>query len=1146
MASAPSNKIERAHQMYREGRYGEALGFYTEALSMAKTKPQRIALHSNRAACYLKLHDFKKAAEECTSVLDLDHDHTGALMLRAQTLVTLREYHTALFDVNRLIDLNPSSEVYQNLQARLRTQLFVPFVCYKDNFFSLPAQGKSLAPIPESEAELEEEEEEEEYDYEEEPKIYGEKEEEYGGEEEEKYDGEKDLVVAYAGIVQDAVSNRTAANADVISHRLPKQEELSRQESDKKVYSVRSPEQERDQKINSLRTTTAEVVAPQTQQIKELSDKDPKGWQAIPKPKGHSSLDYARWDRVEDDSSEEEDDEDDDDESQPQFRFRVKTVGVRTNARETFLGTQSTNNYIVRLVVMGLEMMFLVIGLHSSVDHLKIYDALNLSLSQKLRFAIRKARKWTQNPHVQAEIHDWFHGRHVESGNVTYIVYNFYKATLCLAYQSLGVVYGDLSITPIYVYKSTFSGNLQLFEEDHEILGVLSLVFWTLTLIPLCKYIIFVLGADENGEGGTFALYTLLCQNSRVGLLSTAYLPHERISSHNSETSTRETRTSLLMKEFFERYKSSRIVLLLVVLLGTSMVIGDGILTPSMSVLSAVYGIQTKVTGLHENYCVLITCIILVGLFTLQHFGTHRIGFLFAPIMVSWLLCVGGLGIYNVFRWNPRVICALSPYYIYNFFKITGRDGWHSLGGIVLCLAGAEAMFADLGHFSQLSIRIAFTGLVYPCLVLAYMGEAAYLSKHKMDLHSSFYKAIPGAIFWPVFVIATLATVVGSQAIISATFSIISQSRALRCFPRVKIKHTSNQIHGQIYIPEANWMLMLLCLLVVIGFKDTNKIGNAYGLAAIIVTFITTCLMFFVISMVWKRNVLLAFLFVAMFGSVEMLYISSCLAKVHKGGWLPLLISLVVMSLMSFWLYGTSKKDAFELQNKVSLDRLLSLNSGGAGITRVAGICLVYSNLTSGLPPMFAHFVTNFPAFHRILMFVTLKFFMVPKVPASERFVISRIGAPELRLFHCIVRYGYKDVKDSYDFENNLIEKVAEFLKQECNSEEMIIRGQSPVNTTDTMGKEGAGGGAERRRKMGFPSLGSNEEAVKELMEAKEAGVAYMIGNTCVVASKTSSFMKKIAIDVFYGFLRRNSRRPATGLGIPSSSLIEVRLLYRV
>ncbi|KAK9275608.1 hypothetical protein L1049_022875 [Liquidambar formosana] len=255
MASAPSNKIERAHQMYREGRHEEALGFYTEALSMAKTKAQRIALHSNRAACYLKLHDFKKAAEECTSVLELDHKHTGALMLRAQTLVTLKEYHSALFDVNRLMELNPSSEVYRNLQARLKTQL-------------------SLAPIPESEAELEEEEEEKD-----ETEPEGEEEEEQVEEE-----GKEDEVDAALG---------------------------------------------RDQQAEPERTSHAGVTAPPTHSIKESPDQHSKGWQAIPKPKGHSNLDYSRWDRVEDNSSEDDDDDEDEEESQPQYRFRVRTVGVR-------------------------------------------------------------------------------------------------------------------------------------------------------------------------------------------------------------------------------------------------------------------------------------------------------------------------------------------------------------------------------------------------------------------------------------------------------------------------------------------------------------------------------------------------------------------------------------------------------------------------------------------------------------------------------------------------------------------------------------------------------------------------------------------------------------------------------------------------
>ncbi|KAJ6919079.1 hypothetical protein NC651_013129 [Populus alba x Populus x berolinensis] len=517
------------------------------------------------------------------------------------------------------------------------------------------------------------------------------------------------------------------------------------------------------------------------------------------------------------------------------------------------------------------------------------------------------------------------------------LVVKFYKTTLLLACQTFGVVYGELCTSPIYVYKSSFSGELQIYEGNHEIFGVLSLVFWTLTIIPLCKYMIIVLGANDNG-GGTFALYSLHRRHSRMGLLKSSHLEHEFVTCYDSNVSTKETRASLVIKEFFNKHRCSRVVLLLVVLLGTSMVIGDGILTPAMSVLSAVYGIQIKAPDLHENYTVAIACVILVG----------------------W-------------GWNPDVVKALSPYYIYNFFKKTGKAGWSSLGGIVLCATGAEAMFADLGHFSELSVRIAFTVLVHPCLVLAYMGEAAYLSKNRGDLQSSFYKAVPDAIFLPVFIVATLATVVGSQAIISATFSIISQCRALNCFPRVRIVHTSNNIRGQIYIPEVSWVLMILCLAVVAGFRDAATIGNAYGLAVITVMFVTTLLMFLIISTVWKKHVFLAFLFVVIFGFVELSYFDACLAKLHKGGWFPLVVSAVVSSLMSIWHYGTIKKQAFELENKVSLDCLLRLGTC-MGIAMVPGVCLVYSHVTSGVPPMFAHFVTNFPAFHQILIFVTIQF----------------------------------------------------------------------------------------------------------------------------------------------------------------------------
>ncbi|KAJ4848729.1 hypothetical protein Tsubulata_043975 [Turnera subulata] len=638
----------------------------------------------------------------------------------------------------------------------------------------------------------------------------------------------------------------------------------------------------------------------------------------------------------------------------------------------------------------------------------------------------------------------------------------FCRSSLILAYQSFGVVYGDLSTSPIYVFHNTFSGRLRLHEEDDEIFGVFSLVFWTLTLIPLCKYIVFVLGADDNGEGGTFALYSLLCRRARVGLLSSSCCgPEDHRSARDAGVLGRDTTSSSVMREFFDKHLSSRIALLLVVLLGTSMVVGDGVLTPSMSVLSAVYGIKIKATGLHENYAVFITCLILVGLFALQHFGTHRVGFLFAPILLAWLLCISAVGMYNVIRWNPRILRALSPYYVYNLFKKTRRDGWVSLGGIVLCITGAEAMFADLGHFSQLSIRLAFTGIVYPCLIVAYMGEAAYLSKHKEDLQRSFYQAIP-------------------------------------------------------------------------------------GLAVITVMFITTCLMFLVIVMVWKQHVLAALAFLIVFGSFELLYLSACVTKVHKGGWLPLLISALVLAVMCIWHYGTFKKQSYESQNKISLDTILSLGPN-LGINRVPGVGLIYTNVLSGIPPMFSHFVTNFPAFHQVLIFVTFQNLTVPRVSAKQRFSVSRIGPPEFRLYRCVVKFGYKDARmDAHSFESNLIETVAEFLlrhSDNCDSRNSGVEHNLRVEEATRLQN---GVEAKPSKKTVRFRVGRYSKEMEELEEAREAGLAYMMGNTCVLARETSSFVKKFVLNVAYGFLKRNCRSQSSDLGVPHTSLIEVGMVYRV
>ncbi|XP_028551761.1 potassium transporter 6 isoform X3 [Dendrobium catenatum] len=560
-----------------------------------------------------------------------------------------------------------------------------------------------------------------------------------------------------------------------------------------------------------------------------------------------------------------------------------------------------------------------------------------------------------------------------------------WRTVLTLAYQSLGVVYGDLSTSPLYVYKSTFAEDIKHSETNEEIYGVFSFVFWTLTLIPLLKYVFIVLRANDNGEGGTFALYSLLCRHARVGFLPNGQLADEELSAYKKTDSLsrsgeesidggagsggRPAAAPLKVKRLLEKHQVLQRLLLILALIGTCMVIGDGVFTPALSVFSAISGLELSMAKEHHKYVeVPIACVILICLFALQHFGTHRVGFLFAPIVITWLLSISMIGIYNIFYWNPKIYQALSPYYMYKFLKKTQKGGWMSLGGILLCITGSEAMFADLGHFSQFSINIAFTFVVYPSLILAYMGQAAHLSQHHFnenDYRIGFYVSVPEKLRWPVLGIAILAAVVGSQAVITGTFSIIKQCSALGCFPRVKIIHTSPKFYGQVYIPDINWILMILCLAITIGFRDTKRMGNASGLAVITVMLVTTCLMSLVIVLCWRRSIFLALCFIFFFGSIEALYFSASLIKFLEGAWVPVILSFVFMIIMYVWHYGTLKKYEFDVQNKISINWLLSLGPT-LGLVRVRGVGLIHTELVSGIPAIFSHFVTNLPAFHEL------------------------------------------------------------------------------------------------------------------------------------------------------------------------------------
>ncbi|KAL8160534.1 hypothetical protein V2J09_002071 [Rumex salicifolius] len=683
---------------------------------------------------------------------------------------------------------------------------------------------------------------------------------------------------------------------------------------------------------------------------------------------------------------------------------------------------------------------------------------------------------------------------------------------LRLAFQSLGVVYGDLGTSPLYVFYNTFPHGI---EDKEDIIGALSLIIYSLTLVPLLKYVFIVCRANDNGQGGTFALYSLLCRHARVNTIPNDHRTDEELTTYSRNVVHEDTSFAAKTKRWLEGHRSRKNGLLLLVLVGTCMVIGDGILTPAISVLSAVGGIKV-------DYPKMSGVIILVGLFSLQHYGTDKVGWLFAPIVLLWFLLIGGIGIYNIKQHDKSVLKAFSPVYIFRYLRRGKKDGWTSLGGILLSITGTEALFADLSHFPVPSIQIAFTGVVFPCLLLAYAGQAAYLMQHTDHVFDAFYRSIPEKIYWPVFIIATLAAIVASQATISATFSIIKQALALGCFPRVKVVHTSKKFLGQIYIPDINWVLMVLCIAVTAGFRNQSQIGNAYGTAVVIVMLATTLLMILIMLLIWRCHWILVLVFTALSLFVELTYFSAVLFKLGQGGWVPLVISAAFLLVMYVWHYGMMKRYEFEMHSKVSMAWILGLGPS-LGLVRVPGMGLVYTELASGVPHIFSHFITNLPAIHSVLVFVCVKYLPVYMVPEEERFLVKRIGPKEFHMFRCVARYGYKDLhKKDDDFEKKLFGNVCSYVRLEgmmegCSdsdeyslyeqTNEELGRGAasnelsvSDVSTGDSIVTERA------------PRVASEIGELEFLNNCREAGVVHIMGNTVVRASRNSPLYKKIAV----------------------------------
>ncbi|XP_024023932.1 putative potassium transporter 12 isoform X1 [Morus notabilis] len=748
-------------------------------------------------------------------------------------------------------------------------------------------------------------------------------------------------------------------------------------------------------------------------------------------------------------------------------------------------------------------------------------------------------------------------------------------STVALAFQTLGVVYGDMGTSPLYVFTDVFS-KVRI-ESEVDVLGALSLVMYTIALIPLAKYVFVVLKANDNGEGGTFALYSLICRYAKVHMLPNRQPADEHISSFKLKLPTPELERALRIKEALETIAPLKTLLLFLVLTGTSMIIGDGILTPAMSVLSAVSGLKGAVKGIDTGAVVIVSILILAALFSIQCFGTNKVGFMFAPILAMWFFSLGSIGIYNLAMHGFTVLKAFNPAYIYFFFKKNGIGAWTALGGCVLCITGAEAMFADLGHFSVRAIQIAFSFVVFPCLLLAYMGQAAYLLKYPASAERIFYDCVPDHLFWPVLVIATLAAMIASQAMISATFSCVKQAMALGCFPRLKIIHTSRRLMGQIYIPVINWFLMVMCIVVVSIFRSTTDIANAYGIAEVGVMLVSTTLVTLVMLLIWQTNLFLALCFPVVFGSIELIYLSAVLSKVLEGGWLPLVFSTFFLCVMYTWNYGSVLKYQSEVREKISMDFMLELGST-LGTVRTPGIGLLYNELVQGIPSIFGQFLLSLPAIHSTIVFVCIKYVPVPVVPQEERFLFRRVCQKDYHMFRCIARYGYKDVRkeDHHAFEQLLVESLKNFLRREAqdlalesnlteieyDSISMTSR-DSRVPTGDgneelriplmQEGRFDETGTSSAETAMALPSsvMSSDEDPSLEyelsaLREAIDSGFTYLLAHGDVRAKKNSFFLKKLIINYFYAFLRRNCRVGAANMSVPHMNILQVGMTYMV
>ncbi|MFD2365153.1 potassium transporter Kup [Pseudoduganella sp. GCM10020061] len=540
-------------------------------------------------------------------------------------------------------------------------------------------------------------------------------------------------------------------------------------------------------------------------------------------------------------------------------------------------------------------------------------------------------------------------------------------AALTLA--AIGIVYGDIGTSPLYTLRAVFHSEHGLPLTQANLLGIISLIFWALLLIVTLKYVTLVLRADNRGEGGIMALMALALNS--VTPQSKWHLP-----------------------------------LLFVGVFGATMFYGDSVITPAISVLGAIEGLEVAAPALHA-YVVPIAAVVLIALYMLQSRGTAGIGRYFGPIMVVWFLALAVMGIINVMA-APQIMAAVNPYYAYHFVVDNGFIGFVALGAVVLAITGAEALYADMGHFGKKPIRGAWFLIVAPSLIINYFGQGALLISDPSAVDNPFFHQLGSWATYPLVILSTMAAVIASQATISGTFSMTKQAIALGLLPRMRILHTSASEMGQIYIPMVNWLQLSVVLLAVISFGSSDDLAAAYGIAVTATMSATTILTFFVTRYRWHLPLLLCFGATGFFFVMDVLLFSSTALKLFHGGWFPLLLGVILFTVMLTWRTGRELVFANLQKHAIPLEAFLE-SLFVAPPARVYGTALFLRGESDGVPHALLHNLSHNKVLHERVVFLTVHMLEQPYVAYEDRLTVTPLGH---ECYQVNVNYGFKDEPD--------------------------------------------------------------------------------------------------------------------------------------